>query len=124
MPALQTFCEGMDRKTKQRMGLALLTLEMTLTDGSLNPAIKHFQMKCYSGLHEFRTKIGAKMVRVIFTYWRDGKILLLTPFYKTQPRDTEGALDKALKMLAEVKAGESTVKDLPIEQFGDQAGKR
>ena len=47
--------------------------------------------------YEFRIKVSKKIVRIIFCE-RDDNIVLLHAFYKHDKRDTEKALENALKV--------------------------
>ena len=67
-------------------------------NGFTEPHIKHFTIERYKELYEFRIKAAGTMVRVIF-YENDGDILLLYAFYKHDKRDTQKALETALKLL-------------------------
>ena len=67
------------------------------------PHIKHFTIDRYKELYELRIKAAGTMVRVIF-YEDDGDILLLYAFYKHDKRDTQKALDTAIKILSSYKA--------------------
>lgn len=62
------------------------------------PHIKHFSIEKYRRLYELRIKATGVMVRVIF-YERNGEIILLHAFYKRDRKDTEKALETALKIL-------------------------
>ena len=67
------------------------------------PHIKHFTIDRYKELYELRIKAAGTMVRVIF-YEDNGDILLLYAFYKHDKRDTQKALDTAIKILSSYKA--------------------
>lgn len=72
-----------------------------ITDDSMafrEPYVKHFSIEKYKRLYEIRAKAGGVMVRVIF-YEHDGEVVLLHAFYKKGKKDTEKALDYALKLL-------------------------
>lgn len=62
------------------------------------PYIKHFSIEKYKQLYEFRIKAAGIMVRVIF-YEKDNEITLLHAFIKKDRKDTEKALEHALKIL-------------------------
>ena len=51
----------------------------------------------YRQFYEFRIKVSKKIVRIIFCE-RDDNIVLLHAFYKHDKRDTEKALENALKV--------------------------
>ena len=67
------------------------------------PHIKHFTIDRYKELYELRIKAAGTMVRVIF-YENDGDILLLYAFYKHDKRDTQRALDTAIRILSSYKS--------------------
>ena len=62
------------------------------------PHVKHFSIERYRQLYELRIKAAGVMVRVIF-YEHNGEIILLHAFYKRDRKDTEKALETALKIL-------------------------
>ena len=61
------------------------------------PHVKHFIIERYRQFYEFRIKVSKKIVRIIFCE-RDDNIVLLHAFYKHDKRDTEKALENALKV--------------------------
>lgn len=66
------------------------------------PYVKHFSLEKYSMLYELRIKIAGEIVRIIF-YENDGDIYLLHAFYKRDSKDTQKALEVALKILCRIK---------------------
>lgn len=66
------------------------------------PHIKHFVLERYSALYELREK-SKILIRIIFTI-SDGDIILLTPFIKRRKRDSEKALEQAVRILADIRA--------------------
>ena len=74
------------------------------------PHIKHFSIEKYRRLYELRIKTAGVMVRVIF-YERNGEIILLHAFYKRDRKDTEKALEVALKILNSITDENGDVKD-------------
>ncbi len=62
------------------------------------PHIKHFSIAKYKRLYEMRIKSAGCMVRIIF-YEHENEIVLLYAFYKKGNKDTEKAMDYALKIL-------------------------
>lgn len=62
------------------------------------PHVKHFSIEKYRQLYELRIKASGVMVRVIF-YEQNGEIILLHAFYKRDRKDTEKALETALRIL-------------------------
>ena len=63
------------------------------------PYVKHFSIEKYHALYELRLRINGTMIRVIFFLSDKGEILLLHAFFKRDRRDTEKALEYALKIL-------------------------
>ena len=65
------------------------------------PHIKHFVLERYREFYEIRGK-SKILIRIIFTI-RDGDIILLVPFIKRQKRDSEKALEQAVRTLADIR---------------------
>lgn len=64
--------------------------------------MKHFVLEKYSDFYELREK-NKILIRIIFTI-RDGDIVLLVPFIKRQKRDSEKALEYAVRVLGDIRA--------------------
>ena len=62
------------------------------------PYVKHFSIEKYKRLYELRLKAAGTMVRIIY-YEEDKNIILLHAFIKKDKRDTEQALEHALKLI-------------------------
>ena len=62
------------------------------------PYVKHFSIEKYKRLYELRLKASGTMIRIIF-YNIDENIILLNAFIKWDRRDTEQALEYALKLI-------------------------
>lgn len=62
------------------------------------PYVKHFSIDKYKMLYELRIRANGTMVRVIY-YKAEENIILLHAFFKKSRRDTENALEYALKIL-------------------------
>ena len=62
------------------------------------PYVKHFSIEKYKRLYELRLKAAGTMVRIIF-YNIDENVILLNAFIKRDKRDTEQALEQALKLI-------------------------
>ena len=62
------------------------------------PYVKHLSIEKYKRLYELRLKAAGTMVRIIF-YNIDDNIILLNAFIKRDKRDTEQALEHALKLI-------------------------
>lgn len=66
-------------------------------NGFYEPYVKHFSIPRYKLFYELRIKAAGFMVRIIF-YEKDSDIILLHAFYKRDRKDTEKALETALKI--------------------------
>lgn len=62
------------------------------------PYVKHFSIEKYKKLYELRLKAANTMIRIIY-YEADKNIILLRAFVKRDKRDTERALEYALKII-------------------------
>lgn len=62
------------------------------------PYVKHFSIEKYKRLYELRLKASNTMIRIIY-YEADKNIILLHAFVKRDRRDTERALEYALKLI-------------------------
>ena len=63
------------------------------------PYVKDFSIDKYKMLYELRIRANGTMVRVIY-YKAEENIILLHAFFKKSRRDTENALEYALKILS------------------------
>ena len=63
------------------------------------PYVKHFSVEKYQLLYELRLRNNGTMIRIIFFLTGNSDIILLHAFYKKEKRDTERALESALKIL-------------------------
>lgn len=63
------------------------------------PYVKHFSIEKYQPLYELRLRNNGTMIRVIFILTDNSDVVLLHAFYKKEKRDTEKALETALKIL-------------------------
>ena len=78
------------------------------------PYIKHFSIEKYKRLYELRLKAAGTMVRIIF-YHIDENIILLHSFIKRDKRDTEQALEHALKLIEQLDRVAETPVDYLME---------
>ena len=69
------------------------------------PYVKHFSVEKYKKLYEIRLKITGTMVRIIFVSDEDN-IVLLHAFIKRDKRDTEQALEHALRIMDSINSNE------------------
>lgn len=65
------------------------------------PYIKHFSIKKYRLFYELRIKASGTMVRIIFVE-NEGEMLLLYAFYKRDRKDTQKALETALRIISNI----------------------
>lgn len=82
-------------KKKYEFVLQLIADE---TNQLKEPYVKHFSIERYRELYEIRIKAARTMVRIIF-YKIEENIILLYAFHKRDKKDTEVALDHALKII-------------------------
>ncbi len=90
------FLKHSDNKVKKKFKYQL---SMLVSENKMlgEPHVKHFIIERYRQFYEFRIKVSKKIVRIIFCE-RDDNIVLLHAFYKHDKRDTEKALEHALKI--------------------------
>lgn len=77
-------------------------------NGFIEPYVKHFSIEKYRQFYELRVKASGTMMRIIFIENR-GEILLLYAFYKRDRKDTEKALECALKIKNAITTENNTV---------------
>lgn len=65
------------------------------------PHVKHFSIEKYRQMYELRIKASGTMVRVIF-HMHNEEITLLHAFVKRDRKDTERALETALRILQNI----------------------
>lgn len=103
---IEAFFQKADKKIQNKLKFQL---EYIKDERNIftEPYVKHFSIEKYRKLYELRIKAAGTMVRVIF-YEHNGEIILLHAFYKKDRKDTEKALESALKILhtAVLKDGE------------------
>lgn len=89
-------------------------------NGFLEPHIKHFSIERYRRLYEFRFRAYNLRVRVIF-YEHNGELVLLYAFIKRDKKDTEKALETAMRILCNITEPDGEVKDKYKKElvFGD-----
>lgn len=115
-PPLCGFFQELDEKQRQKLLTLFAMLMQAPVSVMREPYVKHFSLERYHALYELRAK-SKTLVRIIFTLDREGNILFLTPFVKRQRRDTMQALDASLALLAQIKDGSCSVKELSIEFY-------
>ena len=78
------------------------------------PYVKHFSIEKYKRLYELRLKAAGSMVRIIF-YNIDENVILLNAFIKRDKRDTEQALEHALKLIEHL----DRVAETPVDYLSE-----
>ena len=78
------------------------------------PYVKHFSIEKYKRLYELRLKAAGTMVRISF-YNIDDNIILLNAFIKKDKRDTEQALEQALKLIEHL----DRVSETPVDYLSE-----
>lgn len=107
---LSLFLNNLEPKLTRKILLQILRLASLHPAEMREPHVKHFVLERYSALYEIREK-SKILVRIIFTI-SDGDIVLLFPFVKRQKRDSEKALENALKILADIRVHPNYAVDL------------
>ena len=94
---IEEFIKNLNSKVKKKLNFVLKY--MADENNQLKePYIKHFSIEKYKMFYELRLKAANTMVRIIY-YSIDDKIILLHAFIKKDKRDTEQALEYALKLV-------------------------
>lgn len=96
------FIEGLEPKLREKVVRQIFYLSRTPLPKLKEPHYKHFSIEKYQRLYELRER-GRAVVRIVFTPCPDGGYLLLHAFVKRQRRDTEKALERSIRLLAEVR---------------------
>ena len=96
VPVLR-FIESTHKKIRSKFDF---TLQFVKDERNMlcEPYVKHFSIDKYKMLYELRIRANGTMVRVIY-YKAEENIILLHAFFKKSRRDTENALEYALKIL-------------------------
>ena len=94
---VDTFIKTSNRKIKKKFDFILRYIADEKNHFT-EPYVKHFSIEKYKRLYELRLKAAGMMVRIIF-YNIEENIILLNAFIKRDKRDTEQALDYALKLI-------------------------
>ena len=98
---IELFLASLDHKFRQKLRRQLFLLAYSPQVELKEPHYKHFALERYCDFYELREKHQI-LVRIIITVY-DGDILLLAPFIKKESRDTMRALERSIRMLAEVR---------------------
>lgn len=94
---VDTFIKTSNRKIKKKFDFILRYIADEKNQFK-EPYVKHFSIEKYKRLYELRLKAAGTMVRIIF-YNIEENIILLNAFIKRDKRDTEQALEYALKLI-------------------------
>lgn len=86
-----------DEKVREKFKYQLVTMFQN-NQILREPHTKHFVIEKYKELYEFRIKVAKKVIRILFCE-RGNSIILLHAFYKHGKKDTECALEYAVKLL-------------------------
>lgn len=94
---IEEFIKNLNSKVKKKLDFVLKYIADE-NNQLKEPYIKHFSIEKYKMFYELRLKAANTMVRIIY-YSIDDKIILLHAFIKKDKRDTEQALEYALKLV-------------------------
>ena len=94
---VDTFIKTSNQKIKKKFDFILRYIADEKNQFK-EPYVKHFSIEKYKRLYELRLKAAGTMVRIIF-YSIEENIILLNAFIKRDKRDTEQALEYALKLI-------------------------
>ena len=83
------------------------------------PHVKHFSIEKYRQMYELRIKASGTMVRVIFHMHND-EITFLHAFVKRDRKDTERALETALRILRNILQDNGEVRKYCRKEFDFQ----
>jgi len=94
---IEEFIKNLNNKIKKKLDFVLKYIADE-NNQLKEPYIKHFSIEKYKMFYELRLKAANTMVRIIY-YSIDDKIILLHAFIKKDKRDTEQALEYALRLV-------------------------
>lgn len=89
------FFQSLDEKLQRKIVKGLRCLAL-FPGYRTQPHVKHFSLERYSDLFEYRERIRI-LFRVIYTTDAKGNIILLAPFVKKRDKDTQRALELAVR---------------------------
>ncbi len=90
----EDFMGKQDKKMQKKLEYGIKCMAM-FPDFMTEPHVKHFSIERYNRLYEYRERIKV-MVRIIFTFDKNGDIILMYPFIKKQERNTMQALEQSV----------------------------
>lgn len=95
------FLSGLEPRLAEKTAFQIIRTAALHPSEMKEPHIKHFVLERYRDFYELREK-SKILIRIIFTIG-DGDIILLAPFIKRQRRDSEKALEQAVRMLTDIR---------------------
>lgn len=98
---LADFIDNINVKVKRKL-IFLFRYIMNKENALCEPYVKHFSIERYRQLYEMRLKADGTMVRFIFFFKSEDELVILNAFYKKDKKDTEQALEYALKLLKDI----------------------
>ena len=96
------FLHQLEPKLREKLLWQFFRLSCSQRCELCEPHFKHFTLERYKDLYELRIK-NKMLIRMIFTLRPNGDAILLHAFFKKQNRDTNQALEQALRMLADLR---------------------
>lgn len=96
------FLHQLEPKLREKLLWQFFRLSCSQRCELCEPHFKHFTLERYKDLYELRIK-NKMLIRIIFTLRPNGDAILLHAFSKKQNRDTNQALEQALRMLADLR---------------------
>lgn len=99
---VEMFLDGLEPRLREKLLIEIIRLSKPPRPVLKEPHYKKFSVERYHGLYELRER-SKVFVRIIFAISSDGEVLLLYAFTKRQPRDTNQALEKSLRILADIR---------------------
>lgn len=97
-----TFLHQLEPKLREKLLWQFFRLSCSQLCQLREPHFKHFTLERYKDLYELRIK-NKMLIRIIFTLRPNGDAILLHAFFKKQNRDTNQALEQALRILADLR---------------------
>lgn len=96
------FIWGLEPKIREKLLWQLVHLSRAHPCELREPHFKHFSIERYRDFYELREK-SKVLIRIIFILRPGGDAVLLHGFFKRQKRDTNQALEQALRILADLR---------------------
>lgn len=99
---VEVFLDGLPPRLREKLLIEVFRLSRPPRPLLQEPHFKRFSVERYHGLYELRER-NKIFVRIIFSISPSDEIFLLYAFSKRKPRDTNQALEKSLRILAELR---------------------